>query len=81
MVIQVEESVPVALFAVMFVPLFLFFLRMYIRVNQLEGRLDNVVDSRAKVDIHIAKLNEHDSDLRLLKMRLDNLEKYKNGTK
>ena len=66
MVIQVEESVLVALFAVMFIPLFLFFFRMYVRVNQLTDKLEAVITSREKVDVHIARLNEHDSELRFL---------------
>jgi hypothetical protein len=79
MVIQVEESVLISIFAVMFIPLFLFFIRIYVRVNQLTDKLDTVITSREKVEVHIARLNEHDSELRLQKMRLDNLEKYKNG--
>lgn len=75
MVIQVEESVLVALFAVMFVPLFLFFIRIYVRVNQLTDKLEAVITSREKVDVHIARLGEHDSLIRLLSLRIDNLEK------
>ena len=79
MVVQIEENVLISIFGIMFgvifIPLFLFFLRMYVRLNKLEDKLNTVVDSRAKVDVHIAKLNEHESDIRLLKLRMDNIEK------
>ena len=83
MVIQIQENVLISIFGIMlgviFVPLFLFFLRMYVRVNKLEDKLNAVITSREKVEVHIDRLGEHDSLIRLLSLRLDNLEKYKNG--
>ena len=75
MVVQVEESVLIAIFGIIVVPLVLFLFRMIIKVNHLEGRLDALVASRARVDEHIIRLGEHESDIRLLKLRLDNLER------
>ena len=79
MVVSIEENVLISIFGIMFgvifIPLFLFFLRMYVRLNHLEDRLNTVVASREKVEVHIARLGEHESDIRLLKLRVDNIEK------
>jgi Na+-transporting methylmalonyl-CoA/oxaloacetate decarboxylase gamma subunit len=79
MAIAIDESVLLGVAGLVFIPLFTVLLKVFMRVGHLENRFDALVASRLKADTYVEQLGEHESDLRMMKMRLDNLEKKINN--
>jgi Na+-transporting methylmalonyl-CoA/oxaloacetate decarboxylase gamma subunit len=79
MAIAIDESVLLGVAGLVFIPLFTVLLKIFTRVGNLENRFDALVASRLKADTYVEQLGEHESDLRVIKMRIDNLEKKINN--
>lgn len=75
MAIPLDENVLIFAAAGIFIPLFIFFIKLIIEIGVVKGKIDNLsiqsVDTKKAIDAII----ECQSDIRILKIRMDNLER------
>lgn len=79
MAIPIDEGILLSVIAGIFIPILVYLVKMVMKMGAIEGKVDNIIKSREKVDIHISRLEEHESELRLFKLRLENIEKHLNN--
>ena len=72
--ITIDENILLGAAAVIFVPLFVFFIKLIIEMGAIKGRLEamcgNIQEHKKAVD----EMIKVQSDINLIKLRLDNIE-------
>lgn len=75
MAISIDENVLIFVAAGIFIPLFVFFIKLIIEIGVIKGKIDslnaNQIDTKKSIDA----IAEIQSDIRILRIRVDNLER------
>lgn len=74
MAIPLDENLLLGVAGLVFVPVFIFFVKLTIEVGNIKNKLDGIGEQIKETEISIEKIRELASDLRVLKLRVDNLE-------
>lgn len=83
MVVAIEESILlliVGLFSGLFIPLFVFLIKMIMRVSELESKVNSFVNGQKEMREQGVSIGDIKSDVRILKLRMDNAEVEIRGT-
>jgi hypothetical protein len=75
--IPLDENILLTVAGLVFVPVFVFFVKLIIEVGNIKNKLDSIGEQIKETELSIEKIREHESDIRILKLRVDNLEKEK----
>src|SRR5688572_2694043 len=75
MAIEIDESLLLGLAALIFVPVFLFCIKMIMKVGTIESKLDNVHQHISSSQKDSVELNAAKTELRLLEARVKGIEK------
>lgn len=74
MTVPIDESLLLGFMGMIFIPLFIFLIKMIITVGKIESRLDNLCQRFIEMKGERDNIVELQSDIRILKLRLDGME-------
>lgn len=75
MAISIDENILLGVAGLVFIPVLVFFVKLIIEVGTIKSKIDGLNNQISKSETGFSKIEEHSSDLRVLKLRMDNLEK------
>lgn len=75
MAITLDENVLIFVAGGVFIPLFVFLIKLIIEVGTIKGKIDTLTSSHVDTKRAIDAIVECQSDIRILKIRVDNLER------
>lgn len=81
MTIQIDENILLAAAGLIFVPLFIFFIKLIIQMSAIQGKIDNINDTIKEHKESINELNNVLYEIRMVKLRIDNVEQRESGHK
>ena len=74
MAIEIDENILMGAAAVIFVPLFVFFIKLIIQMGTIQGKIDSMNATIAEHKTAVTDLNEMLYEMKVIKHRLDRIE-------
>jgi len=75
MAISIDENLLLGIAALVFIPVFLFCIKMIMKVGTLESKIDNVTNHLVGTEKANRELTEAKTDIKLIELRVKGLEK------
>jgi uncharacterized protein YoxC len=75
MAISLDENILLFIAGAVFIPVFIFFVKMIIELGSIKTKIDTLYSQMKGSEASVSKVVEQASDIRILKLRVDNLER------
>lgn len=72
--IQIDETILFGAAIAIFIPLFVFFVKLIIEIGNIKGKLEAMCNNIEEHKKALDNTNQMHTDLRLINLRLDNIE-------
>ncbi len=77
MAVQIDENILMAATALIFVPLFIFFIKLIIQMGTIQSKIETINEIVHEHKTAINELGEVLTEIRMVKMRLDHIEQQR----
>lgn len=74
MAVSIDENILLGSAVAIFIPLFVFLVKLIIEVGNIKGRIETMCNNIEEHKKNVSDINSMKSDIRLIDMRLDNIE-------
>lgn len=74
MVVPIDENILLGAAVAIFIPLFVFLVKLIIEVGNIKGKIETMCDNITKHEKSVSDMIAVKTDLRLIEMRLNNIE-------
>lgn len=75
MAISLDENILLFIAGAVFIPVFIFFVKMIIELGSIKTKIDTMYSQIKGSEASVGKVVEQASDIRILKLRVDNVER------
>lgn len=75
MAISLDENILLFIAGAVFIPVFIFFVKMIIELGSIKTKIDTLYSQIKGSEASVSKVVEQASDIRILKLRVDNVER------
>lgn len=75
MVVSIDENVLLGVVLALFVPLFIFFVKLIVEIGAIKNRMESIVEEMKEYHLMIHEISGLHSDINLIKLRLENIER------